>query len=77
MILKDEENIKNQIVKEITKDTKLQEKFKGQKIADFRLTCIYPWQADKIHYELSFESEINDGYIGVIHTGQKIETVFF
>ncbi|MGH1385757.1 hypothetical protein [Kordia sp.] len=76
-ILKDEENIKSQMVDEISKDIKLQEKFKGQKITDYRLKCIYPWNEKETPYELSFESKINDEYIGVMHTGEKIESVFF
>lgn len=75
-ILKDEENIRTKIVDEIANDKKMQLKFQGQKIEDFNLTCIYTWKNDEISYELSFESA-NDGYIGVIHTGQKTECVFF
>jgi hypothetical protein len=75
IILKDLESINNQIIEIVNKDYSLKEKFKNQRITDFYLACINPWLKNEISYELSFESKINDGYIGAIFKKGKISEV--
>ncbi|NQY31301.1 MAG: hypothetical protein HRT69_17775, partial [Flavobacteriaceae bacterium] len=67
--------INNQITELINNNLELNDKFKNQSMSDFHLACINPWLKNEISYELSFDSNLNDGYVGAIFKNGRITEI--
>ena len=75
LIINNLESIKRQIIEMLNKNKELKEKFHNQRMSDFYLACINPWRKNEVSNELSFESNINDGYVGAIFKNGRITEV--
>ena len=74
-IINNLESVNKEIIELINDELILKKKFEGQKISDFNLVCINSWLKNEISFELTFESRIDDGYVGAIFKNGKISEV--